>query len=47
MLFIKAILLQVTHQKVYIFQFTKYENKGASDNIDSDDTNFSSVDLTE
>ena len=29
--------------KRYIFQFTKYENKGVSESIDSDNRNFSSV----
>ena len=33
--------------RIYIFQLTKYEHKGVSGSIDSDDRNFSSAGLVE
>ena len=42
----KAIFLNLLSGR-YIFQLTNYEHKGASESIDFDDTNFSSVGLAE
>ena len=35
------------HIRRYIFQLKKYEHKGVTENIDSDDRNFSSIGLEE
>ena len=47
MLLVKAIFFNKLLSRGYIFQLTKYEHQGVSQRIDSDNTNFSSVDLAE